>query len=92
MMKRIEFDPGKRGRTLRERGLDFARAREVFEDVHVTISDARRDYAEDRLLTVGWLDARMVVVVWTPRGEVRRIISMRKCNAREQTIYAKPLG
>ena len=29
----------------------------------------------------------MMVLVWTPRGEVRRIISMRKANAREQKTY-----
>lgn len=34
----------------------------------------------------------MVVMVWTPRGEVRRIISMRKANEREQTRYAYWLG
>ena len=31
------------------------------------------------------------MLVWTPRGEVRRIISMRKANAREKAIYAKEL-
>ena len=33
------------------------------------------------------LDARLVVMVWTPRGEVRRIISMRKANEREKAFY-----
>ena len=41
------------------------------------------DYAEARFVTAGWLDARLVIMVWTPRGEVRRIISMRKANERE---------
>jgi len=49
------------------------------------------DYEEDRFITVGWLQARLVVLVWTPRGEVRRIISMRKANDREQTLYASYL-
>jgi uncharacterized DUF497 family protein len=29
----------------------------------------------------------MVMVVWTPHREERRVISMRKCNAREQAKY-----
>ncbi|MFM7706061.1 MAG: hypothetical protein ACKO6D_14400 [Rubrivivax sp.] len=29
----------------------------------------------------------MVVDTWTPRGEVRRIISMRKANEREQARF-----
>lgn len=42
-------------------------------------------------ITVGVLDARLVVVIWTPRGEVRRIISMRKANDREKSFYAQYL-
>ncbi|WP_425423484.1 BrnT family toxin [Stenoxybacter acetivorans] len=37
---------------------------------------------------MGKLDNRMVVMIWTPRGENRRIISMRKANEREQAQYA----
>ena len=88
----IEFDPVKRDKTLAERGLDFARAGEVFAGRHFTAEDAREDYSEVRLITVGTLEGRMVVIVWTQRGEVRRIISMRKANEREYARYAKRLG
>jgi len=88
---RIEFDNAKRDKTLLERGLDLANAKSVFEGVHFTAQDTRVDYEEDRFITVGWLQARLVVLVWTPRGEVRRIISMRKANDREQTLYASYL-
>ena len=54
--------------------------------------DARFDYGEPRFTTVGVLDGRMVIVVWTPRGEVRRIISMRKANEREIARFAQALG
>ena len=84
----IEFDSDKREKTLAERGLDFARAGEVFAVANVTFSDDRFDYGEKRFNTVGLLDGRMVVVVWTPRGEVRRIISMRKANDREQVRFS----
>ncbi|MDD2893510.1 MAG: BrnT family toxin [Halothiobacillaceae bacterium] len=87
----IGFDPIKRDKTMAERGLDFARAGEVFAGCHFTGEDVREDYSEPRLITVGQLDERMVVVVWTPRGEVRRIISMRKANEREQQRYAHRL-
>ena len=75
-----------------DRGLDFARAVEVFAGRHFTAEDFREDYSEPRFITVGLLDSRMVVLVWTPRGEARRIISMRKANKREQTRYAHKLG
>ncbi|WP_425388002.1 hypothetical protein [Azospirillum halopraeferens] len=35
--------------------------------------------------------SRMVVLVWTPRGDARRIISMRKANDREQALYGPRL-
>jgi uncharacterized protein len=48
-------------------------------------------YGEARFITIGRLDRRMVVLVWTPRGVSRRIISMRKANAREQALYGSRL-
>jgi uncharacterized DUF497 family protein len=84
----IEFDPDKRNKTLIERELDFARAGEIFAGHHFTTEDTREDYSELRYITVGKLDSRMVVMVWTPRGEVRRIISLRKANDREYARYA----
>lgn len=84
----LEFDPNKRDATLAERELDFARAAEIFSGRHFTKEDTREGYSEARYITVGTLDGRMVVMVWTPRGEARRIISMRKANDREQARYA----
>lgn len=80
----------KRDKTLLERGLDFARAIEIFDGVHFTGQDIRIEYKEDRFITVV-LDASLIVLVWTLRGEVRRIISMRKANDREKTLYATHL-
>lgn len=83
----ISYDPGKREITLRERDLDFRDAGKVFGRVTFDREDDRYDYGEVRIITIGRLDGRMVVVVWTPRGEARHIISMRKANEREQARY-----
>jgi uncharacterized DUF497 family protein len=80
---RITCDPAKRERTLRDRGLDLRRAKEIFAGLHLTRVDDRFDYGEQRFITVGWLDSRLVVLVWTPRGAARRVISMRHCHERE---------
>ena len=87
----VEFDEAKQQKTLQERGLDFAQAAQVFAGRHFTAQDMRKAYAEPRHITVGKLDGRMVVMVWTPRGAARRIISMRKANEREQARYAHTL-
>lgn len=80
---RITCDPAKRAQTLQERGLDMRRASEVFAGLHLTRLDDRFDYGETRYVTAGWLDSKLVVFVWTPRGSARRIISMRHCHERE---------
>ena len=80
---RITFDPAKRAKTLAERGLDFADAARVFAGLHTVLADDRRDYGEPRFISAGLLGGRMVVLVWTPRGTARRVISMRYANAKE---------
>jgi uncharacterized protein len=87
----IEFDQTKRDKTLQERGLDFARADEVFDGHHFTGLDPRPGYSELRFITTGLLDGRMVVMVWTLRGASRRIISLRKANEREISRYSKKM-
>jgi len=89
---RITCDPAKRAKTLEERGLDMRRAAQVFANKHFTTPDDRADYGEPRYITIGEMDGRMVVLVWTPRGTARRIISMRKANVREQEKYTYYLG
>ena len=88
----IIFDIAKRDITLLKRGLDFGDAGLVFAGRHLTSEDCRQDYEETRYITVGMLSERMVVLVWTPRGAARRIISMRKANEREQNLYRHRLG
>ena len=83
----MEFDAAKRAATIQARGLDMARAGEVFAGATLTVEDDRRDYGEDRFITIGFLDGAMVVLVWTLREGAQRIISMRKANERERTLY-----
>jgi uncharacterized DUF497 family protein len=89
---KLTYDPQKRAGTLAYRGLDFEDAPQVFGDDFYEVVDDRRDYGEVRWQTVGWLDGVMVMVVWTPRGEARHIISLRKCNERERKRYLERLG
>jgi len=86
---KITCDPVKRAATLAERGLDFEEASEVFEGDTLDFPDDRKDYGELRVVTVGHLRGRMVIVAWTPRGDARHVFSMRKANAREKARYGK---
>jgi uncharacterized DUF497 family protein len=84
----ITFDPPKRDKALAERGLDFDAAADVFEGACFSFEDNREDYGETRIITIGLLAGRMVVIGWTPRGDDRHVFSMRKANDREQRKYA----
>ena len=88
----ISYDPEKRARTLAERGLDFDDAVRMFADKTIDYVDDRKDYGEVRWTSVGLLRSRMVVLVWTARGYVRHVISMRKANEREQEKHGRQLG
>jgi uncharacterized DUF497 family protein len=86
----ISFDPAKRNWTLAHRGLDFAvDAEKVFSGDTVTAVDDRFDYGEIRRVSAGFLDDRMVVVVWTWRDTSRHIISMRYCHEKEEKRWRK---
>ena len=87
----IEFDPRKQALTLRHRGLDFEDCLAAFSGLSFTFADARKAYGEDRFITLAFLGQRLVVIVWTPRGAVRRIISLRKANERETDIFNQAL-
>lgn len=88
----ISFDPAKRAATLAHRGLDFADAPRLFAGLTYTRPDDRFAYPEPRFQTYGLLDERLVMVVWAETGDGRRIISMRKCNEREQHRFRQQLG
>jgi uncharacterized DUF497 family protein len=95
---KISFDQAKRDRVFAEQGLAFEDAalvssarpsRSRTAGPRPAKLEERRGvaYGETRYQTVGFLLGRMVMVVWTPRGAARHVISMRKCNAREKAIY-----
>ncbi|NCN84238.1 MAG: BrnT family toxin [Sphingomonadales bacterium] len=89
---KISFDPAKRQRTLETRGLDFADAGSVFEGNFYTQLDNRYEYPEPRYQTYGYLTDRLIMFAWTKTDDGIRVISMRKCNDREQYKFRAELG
>lgn len=87
----ISFDPAKRDLVLKQRGLDFADAEHLFAGPFATEVDDRKDYGEVRYISAGRLANLIVVVVWTPRGNARHIISMRYCHAKEAKHWQEEL-
>jgi uncharacterized DUF497 family protein len=88
---KYEWDEAKNCQNFVKHGLSFEDAEHVFSGPCVTFEDDRFDYGEERLVTLGLLARRLVVIAHSPRDEGTRIISMRKGNRREQEIYQKRL-
>ena len=86
-----EWDEDKGQTNLSKHGLSFEDAGAVFTSPCITFRDKRFDYNEERFITLGTLEGRVVVIAHTPRGEKTRIISMRKANHREQKAYTQQL-
>ena len=86
---RITFDPNKRAKILKERGIDIANARQIFEGIHVTRRDDAHSDMETRFTTVGQMDDSVVLAIWTEREDSRRIVTMWKADAKEREIYLR---
>jgi uncharacterized DUF497 family protein len=85
----FDWDEAKRAANLVRHGVDFAAVVRFDWDNAQLTADARRDYGELRYIAVGRIGPRLHVLVFTPRAELIRIISLRKANAREVRRYEK---
>jgi uncharacterized protein len=81
----FEWDEAKRLATLEKHGIDFVRAAEVFSTPHVVLPG--RSDIETRQVAVGEVGGKIIAVVFTMRGEVRRLISARRARANERENY-----
>jgi uncharacterized DUF497 family protein len=87
----FEWDPEKEAQTIRERGISFDRAAEVFSGPIEEWEDLRRDYGERRFRALGMSGGRLLHVVYTRRGDVIRVISVRPANQKERSQW-RPRG
>lgn len=63
-----------------------------FEGETVTVLDDRFDYGEERFVTFGLLDGRVVAIAHTETDEIIRIISVRKATKDEESSYFKEIA
>ena len=76
---------------LNKRKLDFADAEQIFAGPTFTFEDDRLNYGEQRCVTLGLLEDKVLVIVHTETKEEIRIISMRKANKNEQILFYRNL-
>ena len=83
----ISYDKDKRSKNLNKHKIDFAECEEIFDYPMITIEDAREDYGEQRLQSLGFLNSHVVFMVWVDEIEQPRIISVREATKYEQEYY-----
>lgn len=88
----FEWDEDKRLTNIEKHGLDFVGVETLFEGMTVTILDDRFDYGEDRFISFGLFDGRVVSVAHTETDTTIRIISVRKATTNEEINYFKEIA
>jgi uncharacterized DUF497 family protein len=85
----FEFDPEKDRANLAKHGVSLVLGAVVLENLAGEIVDDRRDYGELRLSAFGMVAGRLFVCTYTKRGDVVRIISVRKASRQERKFWQR---
>lgn len=81
------WDEPKRVENIRKHDIDFIAVVSIFDGLVVTVQDNRFNYGEERFVTFGLLQGRVIAVVHTESDDYIRIISARKATKSEQRTY-----
>ena len=82
----FEWHEPKRLINLEKHGIDFNDAITIWAGPVATRHSSHA--SEDRFISVGVMNGRIVAVVWTKRDQRRRLISARRARDHEQHCYA----
>ena len=88
---RIEFDPAKDFANLASHGVSLTFAKQRDWDAALVWVDERFEYDELRMIALAPETATLYYVAFIERGEVRRIISLRRATRREVKHYVESL-
>jgi uncharacterized DUF497 family protein len=83
----FEWDERKNALNIQKHEIDFDTAKLIFDGPVVEAPDRRFDYGEERMQAIGSVEGRELVVIYTDRGEARRIISARRAHSHERRAY-----
>jgi uncharacterized DUF497 family protein len=84
----FEWDEDKAASNLKKHGISFPYAAQAFEDpMRLEHLENAKEYGEERWSITGLIEHEEVVVVFTERGEVVRIISARRATQDERREY-----
>lgn len=85
----IEFDPAKDTANQARHGVSLSLAAELDWDAALVWVDERFEYDEMRMIALAPKTEILYYVAFVDRGEVRRVISLRRANRREVAHYVE---
>lgn len=88
----IDFDVAEDRANRRKHGVGLAMAAAIFAGPYVEKADERFDDGEDRWSASGLIAGRVFVCIYTMRGEICRVISLRHATKAETDDYYQALG
>ena len=80
----IEFDPAKDAANIAKHGVSLILGAAILANPIGESPDFRKDYGEQRVNVFGFVGDRLFVCTYTMRGEVVRVISVRKSSMKEK--------
>ena len=84
----FEWDEAKNRTNIHKHGIGFDTAKRIFEERVTTSPDRRRDYGEDRHISIGRVKPGVLIVVaHTERHGRIRLISARPASRKERRVY-----
>ena len=84
----FEWDENKNNSNVEKHGISFENAKHAFLDSDMVVKeDVKKDYGETRFIGIGKALENIILLVYTMRKTVIRIISARKANSKEKQVY-----
>lgn len=85
----IEFDPAKDKENRSKHGVSLAVATELDWDAALVWVDGRFEYGEIRMIALAPETDTLYYVAFIERGDIRRVISLRRATRREVKHYVE---
>lgn len=82
----FEYDPDKSASNKLKHGIDFEDGQALWRDERAIEAPAK-DAGESRRMAIGQIDGKLWAAIFTMRGDVVRLISVRRARTKEMVRY-----
>jgi uncharacterized DUF497 family protein len=89
---KFEWDPEKSKKNLQKHGVTFQESIEIWQGIYLEIDEiAKTKDGEKRGATIGLIKGEVYTAIWTLRGKILRLISVRRSRDGEKEIFWKEI-